>query len=68
VARAAIETIDERIGFLEALQTGPERDGGYLRDLRALAELRWCRGVIANGGNVPGEWFEECDEAAEDPE
>jgi len=32
---------------------------GYLRNRRGIAELKWCRAMLANGGVEPIEWAPE---------
>ena len=62
IARQCLGTIDRRIELLELLGTAEARRAGFrLRNDRAIAELRWCRAVIANGGVEPEEWFEDGD-------
>jgi hypothetical protein len=63
VARQALRRIDARIRSLEALEGGPALPSreAELRNYRAVAELRWCRALVANGGMEPEEWFEDGD-------
>jgi hypothetical protein len=60
VVRQALRRIDTRIDWLEESETSIEMDhAAYLRNRRALAELRWFRAVVANGGTEPTEWAPE---------
>ena len=61
IARQTIRTIDERIEFLKVLENHASGDE-CARHARAVAELAWCRGVVANGGTVPEEWFSNLEE------
>jgi len=38
---------------------------GYLRNQRGIAELKWCRAMLANGGVEPIEWAPELEPSPE---
>ena len=63
-ARLCIKAIDRRIAFLEMIKL--DSPDWVCRNGRAIAELRWCQGVIKNGGAEPDEWRE--DHAEDEPE
>ena len=52
--------IARRVAFLETVK--PDSEDLRLRNLRVVAELRWCLGVIRNGGAEPEEWRDEHEE------
>ena len=69
--RQAIWRIDARIDYLETLVGDNQGTSlglnhtGYLRNCRGIAELKWCRAMLANGGVEPIEWAPELEPSPE---
>jgi hypothetical protein len=57
VARQALFRIETRIELLSEITKGLQGDA-MLRNMRAVAELRWCQELIRNGGTEPWAWLE----------
>ena len=61
-ARQTLDRFDARIDYLETLIGDNQgkslglNHAGYLRNQRGIAELKWCRAMLANGGVEPIEW------------
>jgi len=70
-ARQVLWRIDSRIEFLETLVGGIQgksigtNHADYLRNERGIAEFKWSRVVLANGGVEPIEWAPELEPSAE---
>ena len=67
-----MRTINARIDHLESLRaqvgTGGQLQDAklYWRNERVIAELRWCRAVVRNGGSQSPEWVGD-DEVDDQP-
>lgn len=66
VAQQTLVRIESRIEILEQICDSSTTAGEKMRHYRALAELRWCRGLVANGGCEPAKWSEASDEGQPD--
>ena len=59
VVTQALRRLDARVEFLEGLAKNLDLDAeALLRNMRAIAELTFCRKLVANGGTEPEEWAE----------
>jgi hypothetical protein len=59
VVRQTLKRLEYRIALLEHRIGASKSSEESLRNLRAVAELRWCQAVVANGGTEPPEWRDE---------